>query len=125
MFAQQRKLCFGMIEPGREAGFLPCGSGVAGVAPRFEFAFVRVAMTVGTVCKRQSCVAWLAIRAGCVTALALNCAVRACERIAGFGVVEVLAIDACGLPVGSGVTLSAVGPEAALVLVFVTCGAAR
>jgi hypothetical protein len=48
MLAKQWKLRLGMVERGCEAGFLPCRGGVARVAPLFEFAFVRIAMTVGT-----------------------------------------------------------------------------
>ena len=46
MLAHQGEVCFGVIKGRGEVRLLPRESGVAGIAARFEFPFVRIAMTV-------------------------------------------------------------------------------
>jgi hypothetical protein len=60
-----------------------------------------------------------------VATLALDLAMRAGERVAGFRVVKRLAVNRGRFPVDSRVAMSAIGSEAALVGVFMTTEATR
>jgi len=99
VLSKQRKLRLRMVECRGEAGFLPRRGVVAGIAPLFEFAFVRILMAIGAACERQPCIAWLPVRAGGMTTLAQNIPVRTCKWIAGLGVIEVLPVNARCLPI--------------------------
>lgn len=118
VLAQQRELGLRVIEGRGEGRFLPRESAVAGVACLLEFALVRVAMASGAGGELQPCVSWQAIGAGGVAFLAGCVQVRPGKRIARLRVVEVFRIDLGGLPIDGGMTLTTVGSEAALMLVF-------
>ena len=90
-----------------------------------EFTLVRVGVAGGAGRKGKPEISRLPVRSSSVALLATNVQVLPRERIARFRVVEILLIDPGVLPVGRIVALRAVGPEPALVLVLMTCGALR
>ena len=110
MFTQQRKTGVRMIEPRLEAGPLPSRSRMAGIAALFEFALMRVAVTIGAAGEFQARPAWLTARVGHVAALALHCAMCASERVLRPGVIKRFSIDARRVPAISRVALCAIGP---------------
>jgi hypothetical protein len=80
-------------------------------------------MAISATGKGDARVAQLFVRSGSVAAFAGNFGMQARERISGSRMIELADIDR--LPVGGVVTLHAVGPEPAIVLVLMACNATR
>lgn len=83
VLAQQRVVGLGVIEGGREGGFLPCKGGVAALAALLELALVRISMAGRTGGKLKAGIFGQAIIAGPMAFLAGYLFVGAGERVAG------------------------------------------
>lgn len=114
MLAQQRILGFGVIESCRYESLFPSARVMAGLAALlFECAPVWVGMTRGAAVKFQSDIPRLPVDAGCVALQAAHLRVGSAQRILCLRVIE------AAFPIDRIVTLSAVRPQFATVLVFV------
>jgi hypothetical protein len=82
-----------------------------------ELTFVRILVTIRAVRKCNASVTWLAIWSRSVTTGALHVAMFTGKRETRRGVIEVLAIDSCCLPVSGRVAFCAIRSQATLVMV--------
>ena len=114
-----------MVECRREAGCLPGGGSVAGIASLLELAFVRIAMTVRAICERNPGIAHLTARIRSVTALAKDVAMFTGQGIARLGMIESLLADRRRFPIQGGVAARAVRAESALVRILMTGATTR
>ena len=117
VLAEERKVRFGVIECRCERGSFPTGCVVARLTSLFELALVGIRVAGGACGELQSEVSGLSVGARGVALFAGGFAMGPGERVARLGVVEMLPVEFGGLPVDGRVTLSAIGAQAALVLI--------
>ncbi len=123
MFSEKREFGFGVIKflTQSRRKFLPATGVVAGLAGLSKGAVVRIAVAIGTLPKRNACVAGLVVWARRVALFARDLRMQAGQWITRFGVIELLGADR--LPVRGVVALRAVVAETALVRVLMTTDA--
>jgi hypothetical protein len=95
----QSELRLRVIEGSGEARLLPCGRGVARIAPLFECTLVGIAMAVRAVREFDTGIARLIIQARSVTALTYGVTMLTGEWKLRLRVIEILAINFDGFPV--------------------------
>ena len=96
---------------------------MAGLAGLRKASSVGIRMAIAAAAKRDSDIAGLFVRPRSVALLASDLSMQARERIVRERMIELA--DADRLPVAGVVTLQAIGPEPAIVLVLMTGGATR
>ena len=105
------------VQP-RNRNLVPSHRAVAGLAGLREASAVGIRMAIGAVGKCYADVAWLLVCPRSVAALAGDLCVQARKRITCRRMIELT--DADRLPVNGVVTLQAIGPKPAVVLVLMT-----
>ena len=110
-----------ILVEGRSRDFFPARSRMARLAGLLEAAVMDIRMAVSALAKRDSCVTRLSVRTWRVAFLARDLRMHSCQRIARLGMVELLD-RADRFPVGEVVALLAIGPQPALMRIFVTAG---
>lgn len=126
VLAEQGELRFGMVKGAIQYGrrnFVPAGGVVAGLTVLRKAAAVRVGMAIGALAKCDSKVARLFVRPWSMALLAGNLRMQAGEGVARERMIELS--EAERFPVGVVVTLKAIRPEPAAVLVLMTGGTSR
>src|SRR5450755_2037734 len=110
------------VQP-RNRSLVPSHCAVAGLTGLREASAVGIRMAIGAVGKCYADVAWLLVCPQSVAALAGDLCVQARKRITCRRMIELT--DADRLPVNGVVTLQAIGPKPAVVLVLMTGGTTR